>query len=70
MLSPLFFNLFSFTNSQIHGYCTRTANNYRVHYYRTYLKKFTIIYQGPKIWNSLPVTITSVSCFPNFKKNC
>ena len=67
LLPPLFFNLF-FTNSQIHGYSTRTANNYRVHHCRTNLKKFTILYQGPKIWNSLPVTITSLSSFPNFKK--
>ena len=31
-------------------------------------KEFTILYQGPKTWNSLPVTITSTSSFPNFKK--
>ena len=67
LLPPLFFNLF-FTNSQIHGYSTRTANNYHVHHCRTNLKKFTILYQGPKIWNSLPVTITSLSSFPTFKK--
>ena len=67
LLPPLFFNLF-FTNNQIHGYSTRTANNYRVNHCRTNLKKFTILFQGPKIWNSLPVTITSLSSFPNFKK--
>ena len=66
LLPPLFFNLF-LTISQIHGYSTRTANNYRVHHCRTNLKKFTILYQGPKIWNSLPVTITSLTSFPNFK---
>ena len=66
LLPPLFFNLF-FTKSQIHGYSTGTANNYRVHYCRTNLKKFTILYQGLKIWNSLPVTITSLTSFPNFK---
>ena len=38
MLPPLFFNLF-LTNSQIHGYCIRTANNYRVHHCRTHLRK-------------------------------
>jgi len=27
-----------------------------------------ILYQGPKTWNSLPVTITSLSSFPNLKK--
>ena len=52
---------------QIHGYSTRTANNYRVHHCRTNLKKFTILYQGPKTRNSLPVTITSLSNFPKFK---
>ena len=67
LLPPLFFNLF-FTNNQTHGYNTRTANNYRTHHCRTNLKKFTILYQGPKIWNSLPVQITSLSSFPNFKK--
>ena len=49
----LIFNLF-FTNSQIHGYSTRTANNYRVHH--------------PKIWNSLPAQMNSLSSFANFKK--
>ena len=67
LLPSLFFNLF-FTNSRTHGYSTRTANNHRVHHCRTNLKKFTILYQGPKIWNSLPVQITSSSSFPNFKK--
>ena len=64
---PLFFNLF-FTNIQSHGYSTGTTNNYRVHHCRTNQKNFTILYQVPKIWNSLPVTITSLSSFPNFKK--
>ena len=27
-----------------------------------------ILYQGPTTWNSLPVTITSLSSFPNLKK--
>ena len=67
LLPPSFFNLFR-TNSQIHSYSTRTANNYHVHQCRTNLKKFTILYQGPKIWNSLPTTITTLSSFPNFKK--
>ena len=57
-----------FENSQTHGYSTRTANNYRVHHCWTNVKKFTILYQGPKIWNSLPVQITSLSSLPNFKK--
>ena len=57
LLPPLFFDLFRI-NSQIHSYSTRTANNYHVHHCRTNLKKITIIYQGPKIWNSLLTTVT------------
>ena len=52
LLPPLFFNLF-LTNSQIHSCSTRTAYSYRVHHCRSNLKIFTILYQGPKIWNSL-----------------
>ena len=67
LLPSLSLNLFN-TSSQIHSCGTRTANNYRMHHCRSNLIKFTILYQGPKTWNSLPVTITSTSSFPNFKK--
>ena len=66
LLPTLFSNLFN-KNSQIHNYSTRKANNYHMHHCRTNLKKFTILYQGPKIWNSLPTKITSLSNFSNFK---
>ena len=59
-LPPLFLNLFM-TDSQVHTYDTRTAGNYRMHSCRTNIKKFTILYQGPRIWNCLP------ACFPTFK---
>ena len=65
-LSPLLLNLFV-TNSQIHNYGTRTASNYRTHLCRTNLKQFTIIYQGSKIWNSIPVSVTRSSKFLSFK---
>ena len=64
--NPLFLNLF-ITNIQIHRYDTRTASNYRVRSYRPNIKKFRTLYQGPKIWNCLPVSITSLSSFPIFK---
>ena len=67
LLPPLFLNLFT-TNSQVHNYDTRTAGNYRVHSCRTNIKKFTILYQGPRIWNCLPASITNLSSFPTFKK--
>ena len=55
------------TNSQVHRYDTRTASNYRVHSCRTNIKKFTILYQGPRIWNCLPASVTNLSSFSIFK---
>ena len=66
-LPPLFLNLFM-TNSKVgHRYDTRTAGNYRVHSCRTNIKKFTILYQGPMVWNSLPPSITNLSSFSTFR---
>ena len=48
LLPPLFLNLFMI-NSQVHKYDTRTAGNYRVHPCRTNIKKFTILYQEPRV---------------------
>ena len=66
LLPPLFRNLFM-TNSQVHRYDTRTASNYRVHSCRTNIKKFTILYQGPRIWNCLPASVTNLSSFSIFE---
>ena len=57
LFPTLLLNLFV-TNGQINRYCTRTASNYQMHLCRTNLKQFTILYRGPKIWNSLPVSVT------------
>ena len=64
LLPPLFLNLFM-TNSH-HTYDTRTAGNYRMHSCRTNIKKFTILYQGPRILNCLPAPIINLSSFPSF----
>ena len=56
MLPPILLNLF-ITNNEVHNYNTRTAENYRPHACRTNLKQFTILFQGPKIWNALPLHI-------------
>ena len=66
LLPSLFLNLFM-TDSQVHTYDTRTAGNYCMHSYSTNIKKFTILYQGPRIWNCLPASITNLSSFPTFK---
>ena len=40
--------------------------NYRSHVYRTNIKQF-ILYQDPKIWNSLPTNVTRSVSLPGFK---
>ena len=62
MLPVSFQNLFQ-TKSQIHNYCARYANSYRSHACRT---KFTILYQGLKLWNSLPHSIIRLSNIRTF----
>ena len=65
-------NLFV-TNNQVHGYYTRNANSYRPHHCGPKnIKQFTILYQGPNIWNSLPFSIKSSNSLHSFKKilNC
>ena len=59
LLLPLFLNLFM-TNSLVHTFDTRTAGNYRMHSCCMNIKKFTILYQGPRIWNCLPASITNL----------
>ena len=60
-------NLFV-TSGQVHNYGTRTVNSYRSHPCCTNLKQFTILYQGPKVWNSLPAPIICSPSLPSFKK--
>lgn len=45
-----------------------TQKSYRSHICRTNFKKFSILYQGPRIWNSLPVHIKTASSFQSFKQ--
>ena len=60
-------NLFV-TNNQIHSHDTRNANSYRPHSCRTNIRQFMILYQGPKIWNSLPSTMKHINSLSLFKK--
>ena len=68
LLPSMFLNVFE-TSHQVHNYGTRIANSYRPHFCRTNVKQFTILYQGPKIWNSLPGSIINSSSYLKFKKN-
>ena len=55
------------TLQQIHTYNTRNASNYRTHYCGSDLKQFTILHQGPKVWNSLPRDLTLSPRYSSFK---
>ena len=67
LLPSPFLNLF-LSNSQIHNYDTRASAQLRPHACRTNIKRFTILYQGPKIWNALPSSVTFSPSLSSFKK--
>ena len=58
LLPSSFCDLFLSSN-QVHQYETRLASQYRPHFCRTNIKQFSILYRGPKIWNSLPISLIS-----------
>ena len=68
LLPNSFHDLFLSSN-QVHQYETRLASQYRPHFCRTNIKQFSILYRGPKIWNSLPVSLISSPSISVFKKN-
>ena len=48
---------------------TRNAYRFLSHPCRTNIKGFTILFEGPKVWNTLPSSLTSSSSsFPSFKR--
>ena len=57
------------TSNQVHHYETRLGSQYRPHFCRTNIKQLSILYRGPTIWNSLPVTLTSSSPIFIFRQN-
>ena len=65
LLPKYFYNMFV-SNNQIHGYNKRNANTFRNPFCRTKLIQFSLRFQGPKLYNSLPEkvkNIASVSIF-------
>ena len=54
-------------NSQVHGYLTRTANNLHINTVRTSARKSTLIFSGPEIWNSIPLSIRALRTVKLFK---
>ena len=66
LLPPSFQNLFV-TSHQIHNYNTRNASSYRSYACNTNVKQFTVLFQGPKIWNSLPDDIKNTESYNCFR---
>ena len=64
---PLFSNSF-LLNNQVHNHFTRSMGDYQSHTCQTNTKKFTVLFQGPSLWNSWPTNITNSETQPCFRK--
>ena len=60
-LLPDSFNDMFLLNCDIHSYNTRSKNSFRLPYCRTNVRKFSLRFQGPKIFNSLSYEIQNAS---------
>ena len=65
---PLSFTQIFQTGSLTHQHSTRYSHLYRPHTCRTNIKQFSILFQGPRIWNSLPNNIKAAPSFNAFKR--
>ena len=60
-LLPNSFNDMFLLNCDVHSYNTRSKNSFRFPYCRTNVRKFSLRFQGPKIFNSLSSEIQNAS---------
>ena len=65
---PISFTHIFQNRNQIHEYSTRYSDVYRPHTCRTNIKKFSVLFQGPRILNSLPKNIKDAHMFKVFKR--
>ena len=65
---PFAFTQIFQTGNHIHQYSTRYFDFYRPHNCRTNIKKFSILFQGPRIWNSLANNIKNAPTFNILKR--
>ena len=54
---PLFCKNYFTTNDNIDSYNTRSSSNIHINCNRTNYGKFSIKYQGAKVWNNLPADL-------------
>ena len=57
------------SNSFIHQYCTRQQYNLHVPKCQTFLRQRTIVFQSPKLWNSLPLELRTSHSLNSFKRS-
>ena len=69
LLPSSFRDLFLSSNLKSINTKIRLASQYRPHFCRSNIKQFNILYRGPKIWNSLPVSLISSPSIFVVKKN-
>ena len=68
-LLPVGFHGMFLSSSQLHSYNARNAMNYRSQFSRTNFRKFTIAYQVPNVWNTLPAEFKDESSKNVFRMN-
>ena len=67
-LLPNKFNDMFLSNYQVHSYNTRSAMAIRTPLCRTNIRQFSVRFQGPKFFNSLPIDIINITSFVSFKR--
>ena len=55
-------------NDQVHSYCTRQASSFHLPLVRTSFRLNTLVYTGPKLWNSLANSLKQSVSLNVFKK--
>ena len=67
-ISPEVFHGFYRENKSLHSYSTRNADNLVTEYRSGTRAGFSVRYIGPKVWNSLPVSIRAEEHLGLFKR--
>jgi hypothetical protein len=67
-LLPKSFNSMFVLNNQVHTYVTRHSKAFHVPLCRTNIKQFCVRFQGPKLFNSLPLELVNSTSLISFKR--
>ena len=68
-LTPSIFKDTFKTNLEVHTYNTRQKNNLHIIQPNNNFSKYTVRFQGPKPWNSIPTNIRSSKSIKSFARN-